>query len=143
MIQRKDTNLWQKKTWDPSYHEIVNGRKKIDVRLKELDFPVKFGDWIVFKWYTRKNDISFTYMKQQCVRAVTFVMHTDEVNYWPHKDDCHPFTIIQLEEAHCHNCFHVVDLIYDEDGHDMSYFQCNNPLCTCICNEEIDLTYKN
>ena len=155
MKPTEDTKLWEKKTYDPYFSLIASGRVKFEDRITQEDFPVKTGDWIVFKLYdeTTRQRIG----QRQLVKAVDFVRNTKEVPFWLKEHSEFPgITIMQLVDSTCPTCNHRLDFIWDFDhyedslhaGYDTSYFQCvPTEDCGCDCNLEIEdnfgLVYEN
>jgi len=83
-----------KKSWKKEFEEILNGKKKFEVRLGDLD--INEGDTIILKEYDNKEKKE---TGREIRKKVNFVRKTKEMGYWSEEDKTrHGFTIMQLED---------------------------------------------
>jgi len=82
-----------KKTWPNYFEDLVQGRKRFDIRL--ADFVVAVGDTIVFEEWDPKTG-AFTGRKLE--KKVSYRVLTKDLSYWSSDDvETYGYQILQLE----------------------------------------------
>lgn len=69
-----------KKTWPELFEKVLSGEKNFDLRL--ADFECQPGDILVFQEYDPKTK---QYTGREIEKEITFVMKTNDLNFWPKK----------------------------------------------------------
>lgn len=82
----------EKKTWPASFQAILNGEKKFDVRLGDVDF--KPGDIIVLKeWDPEKGEFTGRTIEKE----VGYVAKTKLMPYWSQEEiDLYGFSVVSF-----------------------------------------------
>ncbi|MFA4833343.1 MAG: DUF3850 domain-containing protein [Patescibacteria group bacterium] len=71
----------EKKIWPEYFQEIMDGKKKFDLRLG--DFNVSEGDILVLReWDQKKKE----YTGRSLEKEVKYILKTKETNFWPKEE---------------------------------------------------------
>lgn len=83
----------EKKCWPVYFEKILNGRKTFEVRLG--DFECAEGDILRLLEF---HPIQRKYTGRQLERKITFIMNTNDVDFWTHEEiEEHGLMIIALK----------------------------------------------
>lgn len=82
-----------KKTWPAFFEDVMQGKKRFDIRL--ADFDVREGDTIVFEeWDPEKN----AYTGRTIAKKISYLVKTKELTYWSEEEiQRYGYQIMQLE----------------------------------------------
>ena len=85
----------RKKTWPSEFKDILDGKKRFDVRLD--DFEVGEGDVLVFEEFDPKKG---EYTGRKIKKRVNYLLRTKEAKYWSQKDvDEKGFIVMSLGDV--------------------------------------------
>lgn len=83
----------EKKTWPKYFQDVLDGKKKFDVRLN--DFDCEIGDVLVFKEYDPNTK---QYTGREVEKRVEYVLKTKENDFWKKEDiDEYGYIVMGLE----------------------------------------------
>ena len=83
----------EKKTWPELFQKVLEGKKKVDVRL--ADFECKPGDILVLEEFDPKAK---KYTGRKLEKRITHVLKTKDMKYWPQEDiEKYGFQIISFD----------------------------------------------
>jgi len=95
MIRKQQNKMEiRKKSWPDYFKAIVNGEKKIDVRL--ADFECNQGDVLVFEEWDPKTK---KYTGKKIKKKVGNIIKTKDLKFWSKEEmDKNGLYVIQLED---------------------------------------------
>lgn len=84
----------RKKSWPDYFKAIVNGEKKVDIRL--ADFECNKGDTLVFEEWDPKTK---KYTGRKIKKKIGYILKTKDLKFWSKEEiDKYGLYIMQLED---------------------------------------------
>lgn len=87
----------RKKTWKNLFEEVLNGKKKFDLRLDDEDFQnVKEGDVLILEEW---NEIKKKYTGRKLRKKIGYFLRTKDLNFFSQKEiNEKGFIVMSLED---------------------------------------------
>ncbi|HAM88646.1 MAG: hypothetical protein US83_C0012G0005 [Candidatus Falkowbacteria bacterium GW2011_GWC2_38_22] len=83
----------EKKVWPEYFQKILDGKKKYELRL--ADWECSEGDLLLLKEW---NPETKEYTGREIEKTITYILKTNDINFWPKEDvEKYGYQIISFE----------------------------------------------